>query len=169
MPRTVLVCLVLCCVALVPLPADASRLVPRTIEELAIGSSLVLTGTVAETSSSWNQDHNQIYTTITIDIDAVLKGEITERVFAFTQLGGAVGDTVMTIIDAPTFTQDEWVLIFAKPEPGTTDQMTIAGLGQGKFHLETDPSLGEVVARNAFEGQLTLASVAARIDALFNR
>jgi hypothetical protein len=151
------------------LPASATRLVKRSIEDLAIRSSLVVTGKVTEIESRWNDLHNQISTYVPIEIESFLKGSQKEESITITQWGGVVGDTAMTIIGSPAFSQDERVLVFLKPEPGTTDKIVVTGLAQGKFHVETDSVTGEVTAENEFEGKLPLSSIDNRLRRLLQR
>jgi hypothetical protein len=147
----------------------ASRLVRQSVESLTIHSSLVATGEVTALSSYWNGQHNQIYTDVTIDLDTFMRGSYGQPSIVMTQLGGVVGDTAMTIIGYPAFAENERVLVFLKPRPGTTDRIMVTGLAQGKFHLETDPVTGETTAENEYEGRIPLAAIQTRIETLMER
>jgi hypothetical protein len=170
MSRRKFVWLLLCFIIIwMALPVSATRLIKQSIEDLAIHSSLVVTGEVKEIHSLWNDAHNQIHTYITIEIESFLRGSHKEESIIVTQLGGVVGDTAMTVIGSPTFSEDEQVLLFLKPEPGTRDKIIVTGLAQGKFHLKTDPVTDEISAENEFEGKLPLSSINNRLRKLFER
>ena len=147
-------------------PVSGTRLIRRSVEDLTIRSSMVLTGKVTQIESRWNDQRNQIYTDITVEIESFLKGSHEEGMIVIRQLGGRVGDTAMSVFGSPTFNKDERVLLFLKPRPGTTDRIVVAGLAQGKFHLDTDPLTGEIAAENEFEGRVPLSSIRDRIRLL---
>ena len=167
--RTVVWLLICCIIILMVLSASATRLVKRSIEDLAIRSTLVVTGKVMEIESRWNDAPTQIYTYITLEIESFLKGSQKEESIIIKQLGGVVGDTAMTVFGSPAFSEEEQVLLFLKPKPGTTDEIVVTGLAQGKFHLEADSVTGQINAENEFEGKLPLSSIDNRLRRLFER
>lgn len=170
MSKRTLVCLLLCCIVVwTVLPVSATRLIKRSIEDLAIRSTLVVTGKVMEIESRWNDAHTRIYTYITVEIESFLKGSQKEESIIIKQLGGVVGDTAMTVFGSPAFSEEEQVLLFLKPKPGTTDEIVVTGLAQGKFHLEADSVTGQINAENEFEGKLPLSSIDDRLRKLFER
>jgi len=110
-------------------------------EQMVKSSKRIVEGRVTETRSEWNAAHNQIRTTVTIDVSQMLKGPMpANRRLVFEQLGGQVGDIIMDITDQPAFKVDENVIVFLRdPSPAPTP---VVGLTQGKLNVVRDPDTG---------------------------
>jgi hypothetical protein len=156
-----IVCALMLLIAFAP-PGFASRLIERSVEEMTARSSLVAMGRVVDIRSYWNGAGTQIQTDITIRIDSIERGSYPGSTVVITQLGGVVGDEAMTVVGLPTFTLDESVLVFLKPRPGTTQDMTVTGLGQGKFRVTQTRT--ETMVENEYKGRMPLATIRQRIQ-----
>jgi len=121
--------------------AFATTMTQLSDEQMVKLSKRIVEGRVTETRSEWNGAHNQIRTTVTIDVSQMLKGQMpANRRLVFEQLGGQVGDIIMDITDQPAFKVDETVIVFLRdPSPAPTP---VVGLTQGKLNLVRDPDTG---------------------------
>ena len=136
-------------------PVHATSVVKLNDEQLVQLSSTVAEGRVTSVRSEWNANHTQIFTSVTIQVSSQIKGTTPRSGFLVVRLlGGRVGDVVMELIDQPTFTVDEDVIVFLD---ATSPQYTpITGLYQGKLTVAPDPATGSPtvidrgVSREAF-------------------
>jgi hypothetical protein len=103
-------------------------------------SRLVVEGRVMSTHCEWTADHSDIQTIVTIRVERLLKGQ-TPRDLELRLSGGRVGDEAFYIPGQPKFAPGEDVLIFIRK--GNWAQIPIAGMGQGKFSVVTDPASGQ--------------------------
>lgn len=116
------------------------------IEEMTEEAGIILEGKVTSVKSEWNYDHTQIYTFVEITVAEYIKGALEENEITLRVLGGAVGDTAMTIVEAPSFLSEEEVFLFLRPR--YRGLFPVIGLYQGKFHMETDVKTGKKVLKN---------------------
>ncbi len=108
-----------------------------SLQELTEQATMVITGTVEDTKSEWNEDETQIYTYITISVDEFVKGAVPDERVTIKQIGGTVDDITLYIVDSPQFRVGEEVLLFVRP-----GLIPVVGMSQGKFTIETEPETG---------------------------
>ena len=127
-----------------PRISTATVVVPVADTDMAQQASVIVIGKIAKFKSSWDKNHQQIYTKITLTVDEVLKGELKKRRLTITQLGGVVDDVEAWIDGNPQFTEGERVLLFLdRQENGS---LRVLHLYQGKFSIFTDPETGAELA-----------------------
>jgi len=162
--------------------AQASTIVRLSVEEMAEASQVVARGTCASVESHWTDDHEQILTYVTLTDVEVLKGDAAGDI-VFVQLGGRVGDDIMHVVGAPSFTVGEEMVVFltrmtsAKALIVDTD-LWLIGLSQGKWSVVRDPKTDRATAKlnlsgtheikrpgRKFENQLPLERLKQRIQA----
>lgn len=119
---------------------QAASVVKLTLPDLVKQSQAIVIGKVTDVSSSWAEDRRQIFTTITLNVSENLKGSSGHTV-TFTQLGGVVGDTRVSVAGTPVFTPGSEVLLFLSGDP--SGYFPTVGMGQGKFDITTDQHSGE--------------------------
>ncbi len=118
-------------------------------EELINGADGIITGTVVESSSFWNDKHTQIFTSFILSVEENIKSVTKGNRIAITLPGGKIGDIGLWVSGLPDFNQGERALVFLKkpviehvfkdqslnqlyPE----DQFEVYGGYRGKFSIE---------------------------------
>lgn len=114
-------------------------------EDLNSQSNVVLIGTIKEIfPSKWNTpngerpenkiDNSEIlevmYTDITIHVNEYLKNPLSSEEVTVRVPGGTIGNETIWIEDAPSFEQNETVLLYLRGESSPFD---VTGMSQGKF------------------------------------
>lgn len=151
--RGPLVCsfVVLCLSLALGNPTRASRLIPRTLDELASGSDLIFCGRCESVSSYWNADHTLILTGYRFRVTRGIKGALGGAV-TVEELGGTVGSRGMHVSDVPRYSVGEEVLLCVKrTELGRWETF---GAGQGRFEIERDRQGRVWVKSNFYARQL---------------
>jgi hypothetical protein len=115
--------------------AAASRLIPRTLPELAAGAEILFIGRCESVSCHWNDDHSLILTANRFRVSRALKGN-PGSTFTVEELGGQVGSTILQVSDAPRFTPGEEVLLCVRRT--ATGRWATFGAGQGKLRIVRD-------------------------------
>jgi Putative Ig domain/Matrixin/Ig-like domain from next to BRCA1 gene/FG-GAP-like repeat len=119
---------------------SATTIVPMSDDEMIVGARAIVAGKVLTIESSFDEQHDRIYTYITIKVQQVLKGEISERRIVLKELGGQVGNRGLTVWGNPQFKRGERVLLYLdtwKDGSLRTYQMFL-----GKFTIVTDDASG---------------------------
>jgi hypothetical protein len=127
--------------------AFASGATRTTIETLSSVAAVIVTGRVAGTTSAWDPEVSGIYSYVTVDVDRVLKGTLTESPLVIKQLGGVVGDEGLRVPGQARFAFGEYVLLFLEVRRRDATLLT-AGLWQGKWTLTRDAADRVVAVQN---------------------
>ncbi len=114
------------------------------LKDLSVGADVIITGKVAQQSSSWNDDNTRIYTKATIQVDEYLKGINNGNSITVTYPGGEVGDVGEMYSHMPRFVDNEEVLVFLKKDEKNTGYKVFNG-ENGKIIVIDDPITGEKV------------------------
>ncbi|MFL6276736.1 MAG: FG-GAP-like repeat-containing protein, partial [Blastocatellia bacterium] len=91
---------------------SATTIVPMADADMIIGARVIVTGKVLAIESNYDSQQDRIYTYITVKVQEVLKGQISERRIVLKELGGQVGDRGLTVWGNPQFKRDERVLLY---------------------------------------------------------
>jgi hypothetical protein len=127
-------------------PAQASQLIPRTLDELSNTAERIVMARCESASAHWNAAHTQILTAYQFHVTRTLKGGASP-ILTLEELGGVVDGRAMKVGDVPRYTVGEAVLLFAaRTEIG---RWRTLGAGQGKFSLVSDPQ-GRAWVRSDF-------------------
>lgn len=136
------------------LAARAAVLIRLTDAELVQHSSHVVAGTVTAVSTSWRDPDgdgvSQIWTTVELRVDQVLKGP--SRVgdtLTFHQLGGRIGEVEFKIAGMPKFAQGDRELLFLMANLDNPKYTPLVGFAQGRWKIRTDDK-GTDFARRDF-------------------
>ena len=127
-----------------------------SIDEMTRGAAKIIEGRVASVTCAWNADQSQIFTHVTIDVQAYYKGgeapvaKATGLAAATTklelkQLGGQVDDVGLLIIEAPDFAVNQDVFLFLSAR--TDDGFPVFGMNEGFFEVVKDPAGGDATLR----------------------
>ena len=117
--------------------AQASTVVPMTVETLADHAGQVIVGEVSSVRSYWADDQRRIESEVTFGQVEYLKGALPDATdeFTLTVPGGTVGEMSMSVCCAPEFKVDEKWLLFLLPSYKT---FPVVGLYQGSFLIQAD-------------------------------
>lgn len=128
--------LTLVAAAILPVPASATTLVHRGLEELTRGSELVVQAKVLDIHSYWNAEHTFILTDVHVRPSRVLKGPLGDDL-TLTLLGGTVGETTTLVLGGPDLAPgSEYVLFLGRADlPGAPGRFTVRELMQGAFDI----------------------------------
>lgn len=117
--------------------AQATIVVPMTIEKMAVEAALVARGRVVNTQAAWDDAHRRIYTYTEIQVlERIHAPSAVPGTIVIRTLGGEVGNIGMKVSGTPRFTLGEEVVVFLRPDPMDAQQFQVIGMSQGKFHVE---------------------------------
>lgn len=131
-------------------------------DELTEKSDAIITGKVNGIHCEWNDERNQIYTYISVQVDTVLKNKnaVDNETIVIKQLGGIMDSLQLFIPGMPSFDMGEEVLLFLvdrekDPVSGKLKNYRVRGLAQGKFSIIFDPVSGQRILRNSLSSLLS--------------
>jgi hypothetical protein len=142
-------------------PASATTVVRMNLEEMATASPSIVHGTVISTESKWNEERSLIVTDVRIRVLGTVKGDATSEVVV-RQPGGVVGKLKVEVPGMSVFRPDDEVVLFLAP--GSTGQLHVNGLTQGRFDVIKDSRTGEKTIRGLTPEQMTLLSPAGALS-----
>jgi hypothetical protein len=118
-------------------------------DQLAGFSAAIVTGRVTNLATGRDITTGAIHTYVTVAVDSVLKGDISERVIILKQAGGRLGNEQFAVFGQAEFAAGEDVMLFLEVRPRDKTLYT-AALWQGKWNIERDSTSGEriVTRRN---------------------
>jgi len=129
--------LALAMVAAAAVPASATTLMRASLGDLVDGNATVVSARVLGFDSYWNAEGSFILTDVRVVADEFLKGDVGQREFRITVLGGTVGDVTTLIPGGPDMEVGKSYVLFLNREelPGLRDALTIKELSQGIFDV----------------------------------
>ncbi|MCF6149141.1 MAG: hypothetical protein E3K37_10835 [Candidatus Kuenenia sp.] len=110
-------------------------------EELTKSSHAVITGTVEDVQSYWSNDRKTIFTSATIKLTEIIRGNIIQNTITVEYEGGEVEGIGLKISDMATLNKGEKILLFLKTAKSKrTEQkenvFRIVGRAQGKYFID---------------------------------
>lgn len=131
---TVLVAALICAA---PLSANATVIVPQTLEQMTVASAAVVRAKVVRRESRWDASHQRIhsYTELKV-LDAVHKTKALGKSIVVRTMGGEVGDIGMRVAGVARFEVGEEVLVFLRADPLLATDYQVIGMSQGKYRVE---------------------------------
>jgi hypothetical protein len=90
----------------------ATTAVRPSDDDLSIGARAIVRGKVVSIESAVDETTNRIYTYITVKVQEVIKGQITERRIVIKEMGGQAGDRISVIYGNPQFKRGEKVFLY---------------------------------------------------------
>lgn len=130
------------CAVLLTATALATTVVPRSIEQLAQDSSLIVHGQAGESWTRWNQ--GRLYTYTRIQVARTLKGTAGQQVVV-KQLGGRTEAYTQKVSGVRHWSPQQEVVLFLRPSV-TGDAYVVTGLMQGNFIVRQQA--GEKIVSN---------------------
>ena len=140
-----------------------AQLSSSEIKILSEKADVILTGKVANQTSSWNENKTRIYTHATIQVEDYIKGNNGGNSVTVTYPGGEVGDIGEMYSHMPKFENDEEVLLFLKKDSKYTSFKVVNG-EDGKISVTTDPKTGEKVT----DSKRHLSSLTSQIKSIID-
>jgi hypothetical protein len=127
--------LVVAAVICVAFAARATVLVPLDTKALTARADRVVLGTVESQAARWTDDHQAIFTDVTIRVTRAYKGALKpgERVVVRRE-GGVIDGIGMRVFGAASFSVGEEVVVFLETRGGAPYTV---GMTQGKLRVVT--------------------------------
>jgi hypothetical protein len=144
--RLLAICILLCVAASV----RASTFVMPTDDEMIIRARAIVRGKVLAIESGLDDKQDFVYTFITIKVQEVLKGQLTQRKIVLKEPGGQYGTRGSVVFGTPAFSTGESVVLYL--DTWHDGSLRVHQLLLGKFSVVTDPNSGKLFAvRNIAE------------------
>lgn len=129
--------------------ANASVVTYMDTEALVRSSPVIVRGEVAAIVSRSDPDYAEIRTDVTIHVQESFRGAAAGALMNVRLLGGRVNGRESFVFGSPEFRRGERVLLFLPPtRPGF---LTVTGLYQGKYRIESPGGTDVAVRENASE------------------
>ena len=125
--------------------ANASVVIPLSVEQLAQKAAVVVRGRVTAHHADWTRG-GRIVTTTTVAVTAALKGQPAATV-EVRSLGGLVGGVGQQVAGEVHFADGEEVVVFLRPTGLKGGSYAVVGMAQGKFAVATSAQ-GQLATQN---------------------
>jgi hypothetical protein len=125
-------------------------MIKLSLERLSRRADVIIEGVVEDVSSEWSLDHSIIQTVVTLQVQDIAKGHLTDPRILIQFPGGEIGDIGLKVADMPTFQRNEKVLVFMRflikrPDPKYPQTVWqspwpafhILGGAQGKYSIDS--------------------------------
>ena len=126
--------------------AGATTVVMLSDRNLALDSRVIVTGEVTSVMSAWDDAERVPWTYVEVQVDRVLKGEISTTHVVLKQIGGTYGSGGMRVLGQPVFSPGEHVMLYLNTAPDGS--LHVAHSFMGMFRIAVDSITGrETVTR----------------------
>lgn len=126
----------------------ATTVIIPSDDEMIVEARAIVRGKVLAIESGLDEQQDRIYTYITLKVQEVLKGQITQRKIVLKQPGGEYGSRGSLVFGAPTFEIGENVLLYL--DTWRDGSLRVHQMLLGKFSVIKDQATGALFAvRNA--------------------
>ena len=126
----------------------ATTVIIQSDDEMIIEARAIIRGRVLGIETGIDEQQDRIYTFVTIRVQEVLKGQITQRKIVLKQPGGEYGSRGSIVFGAPQFNVGEQVVLYL--DTWRDGSLRVNQMLLGKFSVIQDPSTGVLFAvRNA--------------------
>ncbi|MFY9571181.1 MAG: FG-GAP-like repeat-containing protein [Blastocatellia bacterium] len=142
--------LVICLLASVQVALGTTVVRPLD-DTMIVEARAIVRGKVLSVASSFDEQHNNIYTYITIKVQEVLKGQISERRIVIKEPGGQVGEQGSIVFGTPQFKPGEKVLLYL--DTWNDGSLRVHEIFLGKFDIIQDPKTGQEFAVRSESGE----------------
>jgi hypothetical protein len=121
-------------VLLMSMSAPASQFEPVRDAQLVCEATDVVRGQVTDVQSAWDKDRVAIWTTATVQVEDVIRGNAARGArFQVKEVGGTVAGYTITAEGFPTFRKGEEVVLLLKPWEDGSGAHRVWGYGRGMF------------------------------------
>lgn len=136
--------LVLCILFAFAASARASTFTIPADDQMIIEARAIVRGKVLAVETALDEQQNRIYTYITLKVQEVLKGQITERKIVLKEPGGEYGTRGTVVFGTPRFAPGESVLLYL--DTWRDGSLRVHQMLLGKFDVVIDPDTGGLFA-----------------------
>lgn len=151
----VLVLIISLCLLACAKPARATVVTLPTDDEMIIGARAIIRGRVLSSGSALDAVQDRIFTYITIRVQEVFKGRITERRIVIKEEGGVVEGEGSLIYGTPKFSAGENVFLYLDTWPDGS--FRVHQMFMGKFNIVRDDKTGiQNLIRSDADGNVTI-------------
>ena len=115
-------------------------MVGLSTEELVRASEIVIEGDVEEVASQWSVDGKIIFTSATVVVRRVIRGNTVQQKVVVEYEGGEVGRVGLKVSDVVEMKKGEKVILFLKKGKSNKDGVVFHAVGkaQGKYTVGDD-------------------------------
>lgn len=119
------------------------------LSRLSSDADTIVLGEVVSLESYWSMDRSTIVTIVMLDVQRVIKGELSSRQVLIQFPGGEIGDIGLKVSDQPGFDLHEKALVFLESITEKNDPQnplliamsfwpsyTVVGAAQGKYSID---------------------------------
>ena len=126
----------------------ATTVIIPSDDQMIIEARAIVRGKVLAIESGLDEQQDAIYTYVTLRVQEVIKGQITERKIVLKQPGGQYGSRGSLVYGTPEFSVGENVLLYL--DSWRDGSLRVHQMLLGKFLVTKDPDTGALfVVRNA--------------------
>jgi len=126
----------------------ATTVIIPSDDQMIVEARAIVRGRILAIETGLDQQQDRIYTYVTLKVQEVLKGQITERKIVLKQPGGEYGSRGSMVFGTPEFTVGENVILYL--DTWRDGSLRVHQMLLGKFTVIKDPDTGVLVAvRNA--------------------
>ena len=140
----------------VALPLSASQFVKLPFDQVAREATLVVRGTLGQTWSAWDDEHQVIYTYSTIRVNRYFGETTGPDTLVVREVGGRVDGYTQEAIGFPMLREGEEVVLMLSQWDGSADYR-IHAFNQGKFLVKNRGGLEVLVEDPVKQGDERLA------------
>jgi hypothetical protein len=124
--------------------ASGETMIKMSLEEKVRAADLVVQGSIIDATARWgDESHSVIYTDYIVEVEEVLKGEVTGRTIVVTQQGGTLDGVSLQVGSNPELiTGDRVVLFLAAADflkgmarGDNRPKYSIVGVAQGTYYI----------------------------------
>lgn len=107
-------------------------------EELVKTSEIIVIGEVEDVKAQWSKDGKTIFTSASIVISDVIRGNIAQKKIIVEYEGGEVGDIGLRVSDVSPLSNGEKVILFLRSGKSKQEGVVhnIVGKAQGKYTID---------------------------------
>ncbi len=140
------VTILICLLGLARTGFSTSVIIPSD-DDLVISARAIVTGTVLSMGTGFDDEQERVYTYVTLQVEDVLKGAITQQEIILKQEGGQFGDRGEILYGTPDFSVGERVLVYL--DTWADGSLRVHQMFLGKFSIVKDPATGQEMAVRA--------------------
>ncbi|MBE3071997.1 MAG: hypothetical protein IMZ67_03400 [Acidobacteria bacterium] len=122
--------------------AQATVLVPGTLDELVRDARVVVVGRVVEVRAQWAEGRRRVESVVVVEANGYLKGDFGPRL-AFKVPGGEIGRYRSVTVGAPVFRDGDEVVLFLDADGPALPHLV--GFSQGVLRIVRDRLTGRAM------------------------
>ena len=142
-------------------PLFASQFIDQAFDEVARGATYIVRGSVVDTWSAWNDDHDVIFTYATVRVSRYFGERTGPDTLVVREVGGTVDGYTQEAIGFPAIRRGEQVVLMLTEWENSTD-LRIHAFNQGKYLVRQRGGFEVLVSDPVKQGEERLEPVGPR-------